>query len=271
MTWSVGISTGACTERPIADLVGVLAGCGAHGLELATPPGHFDPWRAEQVSALAEMLRHSTMRAVSIHAPFGGLLDLADPNPHHRHAAIGAILASADALASLGGSIVVVHPSDRLRDGADIEARLHDCVESLTPLVATCQRKGVVVALESPLPHLVGGRPEEFAWILAHADKRLGVCLDTGHVALAGWWSRFVEVSDGQLVHVHAHDNHGRFDDHLPPGEGTIDWKGITSSLEAVGFGGWVMLELRCPRGDFGTYFRQAHARATALLRPAAA
>ena len=27
----------------------------------------------------------------SIHAPFGGLLDLSDPNRHHRHAAIGAI------------------------------------------------------------------------------------------------------------------------------------------------------------------------------------
>lgn len=266
MTWSIGISTGACTDLPITSVVEALRDSGARGLELGTPPRHFSPWEPTQVTALATSLTRSALHAVSIHAPFGGLLDLADPNPQHRHATVGAILVAARALKSLGGHVVVVHPSDRLREPADIEARLHDCVQSLVPLTAACEREGLVLALESPLPHLVGGRPDEFAWILQHAPPRLRVCLDTGHVALAGWWRRFMDVSAGRLVHVHANDNHGRFDDHLPLGEGTIDWAAIAASLTEADFDGWVMLELRRPDGDIGPYFRRAHAHALALL-----
>lgn len=266
MSWSVGVSTGACTARPILDVLDALAPIGVTGVELGTPPRHFDPWQNGQVVAVADRLRQLTLQAISIHAPFGGLLDLSDPNEHHRHAAIGAILAAARALKQLGGRIVVVHPSDVVRHGSDVDARLQACSGSLRSLSESCRQEGMTLAIESPLPHLIGGHPDEFAWILQHVDGSAGVCLDTGHTALGGHWRRFMEVAGPRLVHVHASDNHGQYDDHLPPGDGRLDWADIARSLRDAAFAGWVMLELRCPEGDLGTYFQNARAQALRLL-----
>jgi sugar phosphate isomerase/epimerase len=266
MSWSIGISSGACTERPILEVLDALQASGVAGIEVGTPPRHFDPWQDRQVDAVRARLAAHRMAAVSIHAPFGGLLDLGDPNPHHRHAALGAILTAVAAIKRLGGHIVVVHPSDLPRAGADVQARLADCAASLHQLSVSCRQEGVTLAIESPLPHLIGGHPDEFAWLLSKVDRAAGVCLDTGHVALGRQWSRFVEVAAGRLVHVHASDNHGQYDDHLPPGDGGIEWAGIVASLEASGFTGWVMLELKCPQGTLQEYFTRAFAQAAALV-----
>jgi sugar phosphate isomerase/epimerase len=268
MSWLVGVSTGACTLRPILDVLDALAPIGVTGVELGTPPRHFDPWQNGQVLAVKERLGSSTLRAISIHAPFGGLLDLSDPNAHHRHAAIGAIMAAARALKQLGGRIIVVHPTDVVRHGADVDGRLHACADSLHSLSEICRQEDMTLAIESPLPHLIGGHPDEFAWLLRHVDGSAGVCLDTGHTALGHHWRRFVDVAGSRLVHVHASDNHGQYDDHLPPGEGRLEWSAIAQSLRDAAFAGWIMLELRCPEGDLGTYFQHARAQALRLLDP---
>ena len=264
--WRLGISTGSCTDCPILDMLGVLRASGAHGLELGTPPRHFNPWKEDQVDAVTRSLREASLEAVSIHAPFGGALDLADPNPQHRHAAIGAALVSASAIRRAGGRILVVHPSDLERRGQDVGARLADAARSVTLLAEHCSNAGLTLAVESPLPHLIGGHPDEFQWILDHADRSARVCLDTGHTAIGRSWRRFIEVAGARLVHVHASDNHGQHDDHLPPGDGAIDWTDIGRTLEAARYRGWIMLELARPSGDFAAYFQRAFRLASALL-----
>jgi len=266
MSWRIGISSGACTDRPILEMIPALVASGARGVEIGTPPRHFDPWSDDQVCALHRALGQAGLQPISIHAPFGGLLDLAEPNPRHRHAAIGAILTAGSALKRLGGRLVVVHPSDLERHKHDLDARLGDAARSLAALSAAFRQEDMTLAVESPLPHLVGGHPDEFAWLLSHVDEATKVCLDTGHVSLGGHWHRFVEVAGPRLVHVHANDNRGTWDDHLPPGDGRINWTEIARTLRAADFEGWIMLELRCPGGDSGTDFRRAFDRTVELL-----
>ncbi|HEY7475280.1 MAG TPA: sugar phosphate isomerase/epimerase [Vicinamibacterales bacterium] len=265
MTWRLGMSTGGCFDRPILEAIPDLASSGAAGVEVGTPPRHFDPLQEAQVVALGEALAAAALAPISIHAPFGGLLDLADPNPHHRHAAVGAALTAASAIRQLGGGLVIVHPSDLERQGRDTHARLADCASSLRVLAANCA-DGVTVALESPLPHLIGGHPEEFAWLLTQVDGNVRVCLDTGHTALGGHWRRFLEVAGSRLAHVHVHDNRGQWDDHLPPGDGIIDWKDVAHTLREAHYDGWLMLELSCPAGDRPGYMRRAVEKARALF-----
>lgn len=266
MTPRIGLSTGACTDCPILDILPALAASRVRTLEVSTPPRHFDVWQPGQIEALSGELRKRALDVVSIHAPFGGLLDLAEPNPHHRMAAIGAILAAARAVKQLGGSMVVVHPSDLERSRHHAPHRLADCARSLATLAENCGSFGVTIAVESPLPHLIGGHPEEFATILDSLDPSVKVCLDTGHTALGGHWRRFVEVAGARLAHLHAHDNRGHWDDHLPPGDGSIDWADVRGSLEDAGFTGWVMLELACPGSDPEGYFLRAVERTAELL-----
>lgn len=258
MAWRLGISTGACTDMPIQDAVIAIAGAGITAVEISTPPRHFDPMSNGAVTALAQALSAHGLDAVAIHAPFGGLLDLADPNSHHRVAAIGAILTAGAALKKLGGRVLVVHPSDLERARHDAGSRLEDCARSLRALGESCRQEGLTLVVETPLPHLIGGRPDEFRWLLSQIDPATRVCLDTGHTALGGFWRDFVNVADGLAIHVHAHDNHGHRDDHLPPGDGRIDWREIVGTLADAGFDGCFMLELACPPTALGPYFQRA-------------
>jgi len=266
MTMRIGLATGACVEAPILEMLPACVASGTAGLEIGTPPGHFDVVQPDQVAAVNRVLRTIPLPVISMHAPFGGMLDLADPNPHHRATAIDAIVASATGLQQLGGSIIVVHPSDLERHRHDVRARVADATASIGALQIRCAPLHVRVAVESPLPHLIGGDPVEFAAILAEVDPAVGVCLDTGHTWLGGYWRRFVEVAGTRLIHVHIHDNHGYGDDHLPPGDGVVDWSVIRRSLDDVGYDGWAMLELRCPPGEMGTYFRRAITQARERL-----
>lgn len=260
------VSTGGCVDRPVVSVLDDLHEARVTAVEVGTPPRHFDPWRHDAVVALGERLQQLAIEAVAIHAPFGGLLDLTDPNPHHRHAAIGAVLSAASALCDVGGTRVVVHVSDAPREGQRVDERLRYATEALGVLARACRQMEMMLVVESPLPHLIGGHPDEFAAVIAPLDRSVGVCLDTSHTTLGRHWNRFLDVVGDRLVHVHANDHHGRFDDHLPPGEGSIDWREIRDGLVRVGFDGWIVLELACPNRPLPGYFDAALRRARALF-----
>lgn len=266
MSWRIGASTGCCVDQPVLEIVDALRDAGIDAIEVGTPPRHFNPWRESEVLALRDRLRAHAIHPIAMHAPFGGLLDLSDPNPHHRHAALGAILTAAAALKDLGGSTLVVHTSDVPREGQDVSLRLRLIRESLQVLARACEHMGVVLTVESPLPHLIGGSAEEFASILEGLPPGVAVCLDTSHTTLGHQWQRFITVAGARLSHIHANDHRGRFDDHLPPGEGILDWHAIGRDLQETHFHGWMMLELRCPPGSVAEYFAHARARLRALL-----
>lgn len=271
MTWRFGVSSGACTDRPIREMLPALRAAGATAIEIGTPPRHFDPWQHDQVAGLRDTLDALDLRAIAIHAPFGGLLDLADPNPHHRHAAVSAILTAAAAITQVGGSIVVVHPSDLERRLHDPAPRLADSLRSLLLLADSCRQEGLTLCVETPLPHLIGGAPEEFAWLLERLPDAVGACLDTGHIHLGRHWREFVRIAGGRIRHIHAHDNRGHWDDHLPPGDGGVDWAEVSTTLAAARFDGWIMLELSCPGSDVEAYFRRALERAAVVFGSAPA
>jgi sugar phosphate isomerase/epimerase len=258
MRWTIGVSTGAWVDRPILEVLGWVQETGIQAVEIGTPVRHFDPWRHQQIAAVGRFLAETGIHPLSIHAPFGGLLDLSDPNPHHRHAAVGGILTAASALKQLGGRIVVVHPSDVPRERQDVQQRLDHCLEALAVLARACVQSELTLAIETPLPHLIGGHPDEFAWLLRGLDDSAHVCLDTSHTTIGGCWHRFVQLAGERLAHVHANDHRGHADDHLPPGDGIIDWPDIIRTLRAVGYEGAIILELNRPTDGPPAFLRRA-------------
>ena len=56
--------------------------------------------------------------------------------------------------------------------------------------------------------------------------------LDVGHAHINRWdIPEVIKQLGGRLAAVHLHDNYGKYDDHLPIGEGTIEWTGIWKVL----------------------------------------
>ena len=266
-TWNIGVATGCCLEHRILDVLSAVRAAGLTGVELGTPPNHFDIFDRASVRDVGERLRTLELTPVSIHAPFGGGLELSAADARERQAAIGRIAVAAAALKDVNGALVVVHPTDIPRHEADVERRLDYCIDSLNTLAAICRGMALRLAVETPLPHLIGGSPDEFEWILRRLDPSAVICLDTSHTTLGQHWDRFVALGDSRIAHVHASDHQGQFDDHLAPGDGVIDWAHIASTLRHVDYRGWIMLELKCCAAkSHAEQFTHAWSQATRLL-----
>lgn len=110
-------------------------------------------------------------------------------------------------------------------------------------------------------PFLPVGTPEALAAQLLAGDGKVGVLLDAGHahIALSRRWCEqkdiggFVEALPARVVEVHFHDNYGRSDEHLMPGEGTADLRGLLDAVFATGFCGPFTIECNLSTRGFST------------------
>jgi sugar phosphate isomerase/epimerase len=84
---------------------------------------------------------------------------------------------------------------------------------------------------------------------LCSSDK-LGICLDTGHLNMAGGdQADFILKADRYLKALHIHGNDGKSDMHIMPYgqscyEGYIDWIEVVRALKKIGYKGLFNLEI---------------------------
>jgi sugar phosphate isomerase/epimerase len=73
----------------------------------------------------------------------------------------------------------------------------------------------------------------------------LRICLDTGHAAIFKGKdvASAVRMIGDKLKAVHIHDNMGKEDEHLIPGDGIIDWNAFADALREIGYTGVISLE----------------------------
>ena len=77
------------------------------------------------------------------------------------------------------------------------------------------------------------------------ADPSFGILLDVGHCHVNGEdLAEAVKLAARYPLHIHLDDNMGDADAHLDLGEGTIDFRRFREGLEAVGYSGFLSIEL---------------------------
>ena len=93
--------------------------------------------------------------------------------------------------------------------------------------------------------------PEHLITILdqGHLDG-IGVCLDLGHAHISVGVTEAISVLNQRIVSMHVHDNHGTKDEHLWPGEGTIDWAATREAVQGLKNGWAAVLEIAHSVGD---------------------
>ena len=265
--WPIGISTGIAYRHPIEATLEPIRASGLTQIEVSTAPQHVDLRHDWALRDLAQRIRERGLAVQSLHAPFGHDINLTSPDPHQRAQAVERLVRAADALAILGGGMYVIHPGgEDQRWVWERESRLAMSVEGLGRIHAACVARGLTLVLETPLPHLLGGQLDDFAWILARIpEEHTGVCIDTSHCSLGGFLFDAVARFGSRLVHLQVSDNRGSTDDHLPPGDGIIDWPRFRGALEAVGYTGVFMLEVS-GNGDIAGHVERAAAGARRVL-----
>jgi len=159
-------------------------------------------------------------------------------NPH--------ILRSIEVAGVLGAKFMVLHPQWRREDGSileDEEEFIQRNAEAVRPWLETAERCGVVILTEN----LLWGAsvdPRIVARLVQRVNSEwFGWCYDVGHANCFGFGPSVVTECAVPPQSLHLQDNHGGGDEHLIPGDGTVDWEGTVAALKAVGYGGDCVLE----------------------------
>ncbi len=103
---------------------------------------------------------------------------------------------------------------------------LENAYRSISEIGEFSIKNGMRIALENVFER----RPDNIFELLSRLpDKNFGFCFDIGHanlfteIELVEW----IRIFRNRLFEVHIHDNHGKFDEHLPIGEGNIPYDEI--------------------------------------------
>lgn len=91
--------------------------------------------------------------------------------------------------------------------------------------------------------------PEPIKKIIDMVDrKNVGVCLDMGHINYSSAsFEEWFDVLGDRTGYLHLSDNMGVYDDHLPIGDGTVDWNKVCNFAKYLPAETPVTLEVGTP------------------------
>ncbi|MBI4757948.1 MAG: sugar phosphate isomerase/epimerase [Chloroflexi bacterium] len=184
-----------------------------------------------------------------IHTPVGKI-KLGSIDPIVRQTSLQEVKRAIDLAAGLGARLITVHSTpcnDHERDSDPEMERLER--EALSEICAGAAHHGVTIALENMPPgSIFPHRYSDFSGLLALLKEiaPLGITLDVGHANLAQIsLPDMVHQLSHRIRHIHIHDNDGSGDQHLPVGQGAVDWIGFMKALAQIDYEGFLELEFQ--------------------------
>jgi len=241
-----------------AEALAKIAAAGFREVELGGTRGRLDDWPANPAQMRRDLEAHGLM-ARSVHTPVVGW-DIAASDDDRRKAAIEATVACFGQSAEVGAKMVVCHPNGKADPFTreTFEASWARTLDSLAVLTERAHQAGVKIALEN-LPAYGQPRPGmtigEVLAMIEGLGQGVGICLDVGHSNANGLYAPAELLqAQGKLLELHLQDNDGRGEDqHLIPGQGTINWDGLLTALDDIDFQGARTIEITYRAGLDGT------------------
>jgi len=168
--------------------------------------------------------------SITFHAPFMDLRPGAI-DPAIRQLTLDRLRRIGDLFPWFRPRTMVCHASfDARYYGAPAGPWLENSLETWGTLLESLDETETVIALENTYE----SDPEPLRLLFAAlASRRFCFCFDAGHANAFGAVStgEWMAVLGGYLGEIHLHDNRGRFDEHLPVGEGNFDFSTLFAFL----------------------------------------
>ena len=118
-------------------------------------------------------------------------------------------------------------------------------LERIKRIVEYAKKIGIKIAFENTR------KKGYLEYVLGNINvENIGLCLDIGHYHVYFDDELNWEFFKDRIFAVHLHDNDKTLDQHLFPGEGTVDWNDALYKLKKYGYNGPMTLEL-CYRDDY--------------------
>jgi sugar phosphate isomerase/epimerase len=256
MSLRLGYGTNGLTDLRLDDALRLLADLGYDGVGLTLDHMHLDPMAPDLTARTRHVRRLLTELGLGVTVETGAryVLDprrkhgptLLDPDPDDRAARVRLLVTAVRVAAELGAHAVHCF-SGVTPNGTDPDTAWKRLEEAMTPVLAAAQAVGMPLAVEPEPGHLVSDLAGFHQLRERLGDPALlGLTLDIGHcqclepappadcVRDAGPWLRHVQIEDMRRG-VH---------EHLPFGDGEIDFPPVLRALEETGYQGLTVVEL---------------------------
>ena len=229
-------------ERLHTGLLDGLLHAGAEAIEIFGARGHFDyANRRSHVKEIGDWFRDKGIPLNSFHSPMysdyewgrrgSPPVNIASLDKRARIEAMDEVKRAIEVAEQIPFRFLVQHVgvSGDEWDPKKSEAAM----TSLEHLRAFAKPLGVTVLVEN-IPNELS-TPEHLVELIraAHFDD-VGVCFDVGHANIMGGVLPAFEQLKPLIRSTHVHDNAGEKDDHLWPGDGTVNWEETMNLLRSA-------------------------------------
>jgi sugar phosphate isomerase/epimerase len=195
-----------------------------------------------------------------------------EPDRHYRRVRVDHTMRALTMAKELGAACITTEPGGPVEPGSSWSEALNLFVETLKPVVAHAEHEGVLLLVE-PEPGLLVETATQYEEFAARFDSpALGLNFDVGHFYCVGDEpSATVHRLKSHIRHIHLEDiAASRVHAHLIPGDGAIDLAATLHAIIAIGYAGWVTIELYPNADDPDRAASLALARVQKLLDTAA-
>jgi len=238
----IGLSTLYCLGKPFKKMTEQLVKTEATHIEIVDDGFH--TLNKQKVLALTNIGRSYNLE-FSVHAPFADI-NIASPSKPILNAMLRRLEKSIAYTRDLNAYVWVFHPG--LKTGISMFYPGMDWLQNLKTvqlLFKIASDYGVKIAIENvpePYPFLMKS-VEHFARFYDEVNEDVGLVLDIGHANINQQIERFITTFAHKIIHIHAHDNDGKDDQHLSIGYGTIHWEKVVNLLEEISYDKIVIVE----------------------------
>ncbi|MBZ0257382.1 sugar phosphate isomerase/epimerase [bacterium] len=216
---------------------------GIDAVEIFCTPRHLDINDPEKVQQAGMALREQGFRHISMHAP-SAIGDLSAPDETEREETVLACQRALDAAMLMGANLITLHPSSIEGDRSESEDRWPSLIETLREISGYAEDRDIKVAIENFPEPFFGCDPIEMYDKLAGLEiPNVGMCLDVGHAFVGGHLTNALDHFGEKIFSVHASDNRGTVDEHLPPGQGNVPWDRVFQGMQ--NYDGPLVVEVR--------------------------
>jgi sugar phosphate isomerase/epimerase len=231
LTRQLSVSTSFDYALPITMQLPLIADARFTHVSLGENADHSGYLDTQRRRHLAELLREHGLQLDTIHGP---RVD------QHGNDVLPITVAAA---AELGAPIVVAHAGPFDFPTAELLARLDIVRRQCQVLAPLLEQTGVVLALENVVP---GPATQLVRMALEDLDPRFfGLCFDSAHDQIGGPRPFELLATLGHRLHaVHLSDRVRAFVDHVPPGDGFIDWPTLSTAIRATPFAAPLLFEV---------------------------
>jgi sugar phosphate isomerase/epimerase len=255
-TLRYGYGTNGLADHRLDDALGLLAEAGYDGVALTLDHHHLDPFGVDRRDEVMRLRRRLATHGLAVVIETGARF-LLDPRAKHQPTLCSAepdgrarrmrYLRAAVAVGAELAAEAVSFWSGTPEPGSSAEAAWERLVGGCAVLVEEAAREGVTLGFE-PEPGMLVDRIDGFERLAAALGdpSNFGLTLDIGHCRVNedDDVATCVKRAGPRLVNVQIEDMRRGVHEHLPLGEGEIDFPPVLAALRDTGYQGLVSVEL---------------------------